>query len=130
MNKHEKILKYIAKNRLGFFYLYGDTTCGVYGDAPTYIVITQTQGRRQVEITKVAFDTYENAIESQFNKFDISAKFAVGKELLPKLQMFWEITNTIPLFPIQEHPAFVSILNKGKMNAVLCFSLRYLLGNE
>lgn len=73
---------------------------------------------------------YENAIESQFNKFDISAKLAVGKELLPKLQMFWEITNTIPLFPIQEHPAFVSILNKGKMNAVLCFSLRYLLGNE
>ena len=73
---------------------------------------------------------YENAIESQFNKFDISAKLAVGKELLPKLQMFWEITNTIPLFPIQEHPAYVSILNKGKMNAVLCFSFRYLLGNE
>ena len=73
---------------------------------------------------------YENAIESQFNKFDISAKLAVGKELLPKLQMFWEITNTIPLFPIQEHPAYVSILNKGKMNAVLCFSFRYLLGDE
>ena len=73
---------------------------------------------------------YENASESQFNKFDISAKLAVGKELLPKLQMFWEITNTIPLFPIQEHPAYVSILNKGKMNAVLCFSFRYLLGNE
>ena len=63
MNKHEKILQYIAKNRLGFFYLYGDTTCGAYGDDPTYIVITQTQGRDQVEIAKVAFDTYENAIE-------------------------------------------------------------------
>ena len=73
---------------------------------------------------------YENASESQFNKFDISAKLAVGKEILPKLQMFWEITNTIPLFPIQEHPAYVSILNKGKMNAVLCFSFRYLLGDE
>lgn len=70
---------------------------------------------------------YENISESQFNNFDISAKLAVGKELLPKLQMFWEITNTIPFFPIQEHPAYVSILNKGKMNAVLCFSFRYLL---
>ena len=47
---------------------------------------------------------YENASESQFNKFDISAKFAVGKELLPKLQMFWEITNTIPLFPSSGTP--------------------------
>ncbi len=74
--------------------------------------------------------SYENVSESQFNRFDISAKLAVGKEILPKLQMFWEITNTIPLFPIQEHPAYVSILNKGKMNAVLCFSFRYLLGDE
>ena len=73
---------------------------------------------------------YENASESQFNKLDISAKLAVGKEILPKLQMFWEITNTIPLFPVQEHPAYVSILNKGKMNAILCFSFRYLLGDE
>ena len=73
---------------------------------------------------------YENISDSQFNNFDISAKLAVGKELFPKLQMFWEITNTIPLFPVQEHPAYVSILNKGKMNAVLCFSFRYLLSNE
>mgnify|MGYP004195079309 FL=1 len=73
---------------------------------------------------------YENVSESQFNKFDISAKLAVGKELFPKLQMFWEVTNTIPLFPVQEHPAYMSILNKGKMNAVLCFSFRYLLSNE
>lgn len=73
---------------------------------------------------------YENISDSQFNNFDISAKLAVGKELFPKLQMFWEITNTIPLFPVQEHPAYVSILNKGKMNAVLCFSFRYLLSDE
>lgn len=73
---------------------------------------------------------YENVNESEFDQYDIGAKLAVGKELLPKLQMFWEITNTIPLFPIQEHPVYVSILNKGKMNAVLCFSFRYLLGNE
>tara|TARA_Y100001933_G_C18764831_1_gene465630 strand:- start:120 stop:707 length:588 start_codon:yes stop_codon:yes gene_type:complete len=78
------------------------------------------------------YDKYGNeyAIESQFNRFDIGAKLAVGKELLPKLQMFWEISNTIPLFPIQEHPAYVSILNKGKMNAVLSFSFRYLLGDK
>ena len=78
------------------------------------------------------YDKYGNeyASESQFNQFDISAKLAVGKELLPKLQMFWEISNTIPLFPIQEHPAYVSILNKGKMNAVLSFSFRYLLGDK
>ena len=78
------------------------------------------------------YDMYgdENASESQFNRFDIGAKLAVGKELLPKFQMFWEISNTIPLFPIQEHPVYVSILNKGKMNAVLCFSFRYLLGDE
>lgn len=63
MTKHEKILEYIAKKRLGFFYVYQDTTFGAYGDAPKYIVITQTQGRDQVEIAKVAFDTYENAIE-------------------------------------------------------------------
>lgn len=73
---------------------------------------------------------YENASESQFNQFDIGAKLAVGKELLPKLQMFWELSNTIPFFPIQEHPAYISILNKGKMNAILSFSFRYLLGNE
>ena len=78
------------------------------------------------------YDKYGNEFvsESQFNQFDIGAKLAVGKKLLPKLQMFWEISNTIPLFPIQEHPAYVSILNKGKMNAVLCFSFRYLLADE
>ena len=73
---------------------------------------------------------YENTSESEFNQFDIGTKLAGGKELLPRLQFFWEISNTIPLLPIQEHPAYVSILNKGKMNTVLCFSFRYLLSNE
>ena len=73
---------------------------------------------------------YENITKSQFNKFDISMKFAIGKDLLPKLQMFWEFSNTIPFIPIQQHPAYISVLNKGKMNSVLCFSLRYLLNNE
>ena len=57
-------------------------------------------------------------------------KFAIGKELLPRLQMFWEFSNTIPFRPIQQHPAYISVLNKGKMNSVLCFSFRYLLNNE
>lgn len=73
---------------------------------------------------------YVDANLSQFEQFDIGAKFAVGKEILPKLHFFWELSNTIPFFPIQNHPAYVSILNKGKMNAVLCFSFRYLLGDE
>lgn len=76
------------------------------------------------------FYGFQNTSESHFNQFDIGAKFALGKEVLPKLQMYWELSNTIPFFPIQEHPAYISILNKGKMNSVLCFSFRYLLGDE
>lgn len=70
---------------------------------------------------------YEDGNLGQFEQFDIGAKLAVGKEVLPKLHFFWELSNTIPFFPIQNHPAYVSILNKGKMNSLLCFSFRYLL---
>ncbi|MBC8410885.1 MAG: hypothetical protein H8E12_19545 [Rhodobacteraceae bacterium] len=73
---------------------------------------------------------FEDPSKNDFNKFDIGAKLSLGKELMPKLFMFWEISNTIPFFPIQEHPAYISIFNKGKMNSVLCFSFRYLLSNE
>lgn len=73
---------------------------------------------------------YVDANLSQFEQFDIGAKFAIGKEILPKLHFFWELSNTIPFFPIQNHPAYVSILNKGKMNSLLCFSFRYLLGEK
>ncbi len=73
---------------------------------------------------------YVDANLSQFEQFDIGAKFAVGKEILPKLHFFWELSNTIPFFPIQNHPAYVSILNKGKMNSLLCFSFRYLLSEK
>ena len=49
----------------------------------------------------------------------------------PKVLMFWEISNTIPFFPIQEHPDGISLgLNKGKYNSVFSISLRYLLSNE
>ena len=73
---------------------------------------------------------YADANLSQFEQFDIGAKFAIGKEILPKLHFFWELSNTIPFFPIQNHPAYVSILNKGKMNSLLCFSFRYLLSEK
>ena len=52
---------------------------------------------------------YENAIESQFNKFDISAKLAVGKELLPKLQMFWEIQRIQFLFSLFKNTLPMSV---------------------
>ena len=85
-----------------------------------------------VLVNGITFDRYgyENESESQFNQFDIGAKFAIGKEIFPRIQMFWEFSNTIPLFPIQQHPAYISFLNKGKMNSVLCFSFRYLLRDE
>ena len=73
---------------------------------------------------------YADANLSQFEQFDIGAKFAIGKEILPKLHFFWELSSTIPFFPIQNHPAYVSILNKGKMNSLLCFSFRYLLSEK
>ena len=68
---------------------------------------------------------------SDFENFDIGAKFSLGRQLMPKLFMFWEYSNTIPFFPIQKHPATIQgSLNKGKMNSVLCFSFRYLLNEK
>ena len=78
----------------------------------------------------VLIDGKTYGYEDLFNQFDIGAKLAVGKELLPRLQMFWEFNHTIPFFPIQQHPTWTSVLDKGKMNTVLCFSFRYLLSNE
>ena len=54
MNKHEKILQYIAKKRLGFFYVYQDT--------------------------KVAFDTYENAIERAVTILKINEEQVVNSD--------------------------------------------------
>lgn len=73
------------------------------------------------------FDTQN----SDFSKYDIGATIGAGVKLKSKVFMFWEISNTIPLFPIQEHPNGISVgLNKGKYNSIFSISLRYLLSNE
>ena len=72
---------------------------------------------------------YVDANLSQFEQFDIGAKFAIGKEILPK-SYFFGVKQYYSFFPIQNHPAYVSILNKGKMNSLLCFSFRYLLSEK
>ncbi len=70
---------------------------------------------------------YEDITKGDFNKIDIGAKLAVGIKLKPKLLMFWEITNSLPFTPFQDHPGGASYgLNKGKYNSILSFSLRYL----
>lgn len=69
------------------------------------------------------YDIYGN----DFHKFDIGAKLAAGIKLKPQLNMFWELSNSIPFFPIQDHPGGTTYgLNKGKYNSILSFSFRYL----
>ncbi len=71
---------------------------------------------------------YEDVQKNDFNKFDIGAKLAVGIKLKHQLSMFWELSNSVPFFPIQDHPGGTTYgLNKGKYNSILSFSLRYLL---
>jgi len=70
---------------------------------------------------------YEDRYKGDFYKFDIGAKISAGIRMKPKLFMFWELSNTLPFFPIQEHPGgTIHLLNKGKYNSVLSFSFRYL----
>ena len=70
---------------------------------------------------------YEDVTKSDYNKFDIGAKLAAGIKLKPSLFMFWEITNSLPFTPIQDHPGGATYgLNKGKYNSILSFSFRYL----
>ena len=70
---------------------------------------------------------YEDLQKSDFYKFDIGAKLAAGFKIKPHLSMFWELSNSIPFFPIQEHPGGATNgLNKGKYNSILSFSFRYL----
>lgn len=70
---------------------------------------------------------YEDVTKSDYNKFDIGAKLAAGIKLKPRLFMFWEITNSLPFTPIQDHPGGATYgLNKGKYNSILSFSFRYL----
>jgi hypothetical protein len=70
---------------------------------------------------------YEDVTKSDYYKFDIGAKLAAGIKLKPRLFMFWEITNSLPFTPIQDHPGGATYgLNKGKYNSILSFSFRYL----
>ncbi len=70
---------------------------------------------------------YKDVTKSDYNKFDIGAKLAAGIKLKPRLFMFWEITNSLPFTPIQDHPGGATYgLNKGKYNSILSFSFRYL----
>jgi hypothetical protein len=72
-----------------------------------------------------------NSQFSTFSKYDFGATIGAGVKLKSKVFMFWEINNTIPLFPIQEHSEGISVgLNKGKYNSVFSISLRYLLSDE
>jgi hypothetical protein len=70
---------------------------------------------------------YEDVTKSDYYKFDIGAKLSAGIKLKPRLFMFWEITNSLPFTPIQDHPGGATYgLNKGKYNSILSFSFRYL----
>ena len=69
MSKLKKTLQFIAENRLGFRYVYGDTTFGAYGDDPTHIIITQTQGRECIDIAKYEYNGDEDVIENAMDKF-------------------------------------------------------------
>ena len=70
---------------------------------------------------------YEDVQKNNFYKFDFGAKLAVGVKLKPQLTMFWELSNSIPFFPIQNHPSGATYgLNRGKYNSILSFSFRYL----
>lgn len=70
---------------------------------------------------------YEDVTKNDFHKFDIGAKLAAGIKLKSRLFMFWEITNSLPFTPLQDHPGSATYgLNRGKYNSILSFSLRYL----
>ena len=99
----------IQKTSKGFIYE-GGLLFGVLVDGKTYDIYG-----------------YEDIQKNDFRKFDIGAKLAAGIKLKPQLSMFWEISNTIPFFPVQNHPGGATYgLNKGKYNFILSFSFRYL----
>lgn len=70
---------------------------------------------------------YVDPYVEPISKVDIGAKIAAGVLLKPRISMFWELSNTIPFYPIQNHPGGASFgINKGKYNSILSFSFRYL----
>tara|TARA_B100000886_G_scaffold283770_1_gene208107 strand:- start:1015 stop:1608 length:594 start_codon:yes stop_codon:yes gene_type:complete len=100
----------VQKTSKGFIYE-GGLIFGVLVDGKTYNIYG-----------------YEDIQKNNFNKFDFGAKLAAGVKLKPQLTMFWELSNSIPFFPIQDHPGGATYgLNKGKYNSILSFSFRYLL---
>ena len=52
--------------------------------------------------------------KNDFHKFDIGAKLAAGVKLKPQLTMFWELSNSIPFFPIQDHPGGATLRTKQR----------------
>ncbi len=74
---------------------------------------------------------YDDGQYNEFSKLDIGGKLGAGVRLNPRLHMFWELSNTIPFFPIQEYASgLTNGLNKGKNNGVFSISFRYLFSNE
>lgn len=74
---------------------------------------------------------YENISKSSFNRYEIGGKISAGVHLMPQVQMFWELSNTLPFWPIQEHPNGLTYnLNKGKYNSIFSISFRYLFSDE
>ena len=99
----------VQKTSKGFIYE-GGLIFGVLVDGKTYDIYG-----------------YEDVQKNDFHKFDFGAKLAAGVKLKPQLTMFWELSNSIPFFPIQNHPSRATYgLNKGKYNSILSFSFRYL----
>ncbi len=99
----------VQKTSKGFIYE-GGLLFGVLVDGKTYDIYG-----------------YEDVQKNDFYKFDIGAKLAAGVKLKPQLNVFWEFSNSIPFFPIQDHPGKATYgLNKGKYNSILSFSFRYL----
>ncbi len=86
-----------------------------------------------VLIDGATYDIYgfEDISKSSFNRYEVGGKVSAGVHLMPQIQMFWEISNTLPFWPIQEHPNGLTFnLNRGKYNSIFSISFRYLYREE
>lgn len=74
---------------------------------------------------------YLDPYQSDYNKIDVGLQLGIGRKINSNIQLFWELSNSIPFSPIQAHASGETyLLNKGKYNAVLSFSFRYLWGKK